>query len=71
MEKNFHDTLIAAHERGHKGRDPHVWDLATDIALSNYLINDGFNAGPSAVYRADLAGLPAEEIYNILIKEAK
>lgn len=75
------DQLIAAvaHETGHnafghlwrrENRDPMLWNVATDYAINGLLAKEQFSLHPNWLHDTKYYDMPAESIYNDLLKEA-
>ena len=52
-----------AHEARRKKRSGWLWQMATDIAINDMLLQNGFNMPYGAEYRKRFSGMYAEEIY--------
>ena len=63
----MHQALFHG-ERG-KGKVSSVWNLASDYAINNLLMENGFMLAPMANYSSRFERLYAEEIYTILLGE--
>lgn len=70
--------FVFAHEVWHcalghmsraKGRDQHLWNLATDHEVNVLLAQDGFEPPDGAVRFSWLTGMSAEEVYDHLLGE--
>ena len=66
---------VQAHESEHdarhhstrrNGRDPQRWNKACDYAINGDLIAEGFELPDGILFRKELVGMAAEEIYRIL-----
>src|SRR5262249_16111921 len=57
------------HSTRRNGRDPEDWNKACDYAINGDIIAQGFVLPKGFLYRADLVGLSADEIYRILQNE--
>ena len=55
-----------AHERRKNRRSLWLWQLATDYAINDMLVQNGFHKPIEAHYSTRFSGLYAEEIYEIL-----
>ena len=51
-----------------KGRNPHQWNEAADLAVNPLLLAQGFELPPGILNRAEFAGMAAEQIYPRLGK---
>lgn len=68
-----HELLHAAllhHTRG-RGRDPYIWNLATDFVINSWLIEMGVGRFPSVggLYDPRLKGMSSDEVYDLLVRE--
>lgn len=76
--------FVLAHEAWHcvymhmlrrKGRDPRIWNFATDMEINRMLENDHFTPPADVLFPSpswkDNDKLSAEEMYELLIKEMK
>ena len=61
-------TILHHATRKHS-RDPSLWQLATDYAVSSMLSQSGFEIPPFAKYQKRFDGMYAEEIYALLEDE--
>ncbi|SFB87270.1 Predicted metal-dependent peptidase [Marinospirillum celere] len=61
---------VAGHLPRTQGRNPHLWNLATDHEVNNLLLEDGLEMPDSAVYFPDLKGDSAEQVYDWLLNKA-
>jgi len=52
-----------AHEMRKKNRSGWLWQMATDMAVNDMLVQNGFNMPYGAQYRERFSGMYAEEIY--------
>ncbi|MBX6748824.1 MAG: hypothetical protein IRY85_04000 [Micromonosporaceae bacterium] len=62
-----HEMLHAALRHGDRvgGRDPYLWNVATDYVINGWLVEMGVGARPDGVlYDPELAGLSAEAVYD-------
>jgi predicted metal-dependent peptidase len=62
-----HEMLHAALRHGDRagGRDPYLWNVATDYVINGWLVEMGVGELPDGVlYDAELAGLSAEAVYD-------
>lgn len=57
------------HSTRRKGRDPKLWNMACDYAINGDLLAEGFVLPKGALYRKEFVGMPAEEIYRVLLIE--
>ncbi len=62
---------VLAHENRQKGRQGWLWQLATDYAINDMLLQNGFKLPERVHYEARFAGKYAEEIYAALKEEIK
>ncbi len=62
---------VLAHENRQKGRQGWLWQLATDYAINDMLLQNGFKLPERVHYEARFAGKYAEEIYAVLKEEIK
>ena len=69
---------VTAHEVAHKvlkhhlrirGRDPLIWNVATDYAINKILVDDGFVLPKDALLNSKYDGWNAEKIYIDLMKD--
>jgi predicted metal-dependent peptidase len=61
-----HEMLHAAlrHSERTGGRDPYLWNVATDFVINGWLVEMGVGTMPDVgLHDADLVGLSAEEVY--------
>jgi predicted metal-dependent peptidase len=70
-----HELLHAAllhHTRG-RGRDPRLWNIACDFVVNAWLIEAGIGTlpGVGALYDPRLAGMSAEEVYDLLAENPR
>jgi predicted metal-dependent peptidase len=54
------------HSTRRNGRDPKRWNKACDYAINGDLIAEGFELSDGILFRKDLVGMAAEEIYRVL-----
>lgn len=70
-----HELLHAAllHHSRLEGRDPWVWNLATDFVINGWLIEMGVGRMPQigGLYDPRLAGMSSEEVYDLLIRDPR
>jgi predicted metal-dependent peptidase len=85
LENTKQIAFVVAHEVMHiflehvgRGRDmhyhPELWNVATDYCINGYLanMNDKLLEMPKfALYDTRFKGMSADQIYNVLLKEAK
>ena len=57
----MHQSL--AHENRKNGRSGWLWQMATDMAINDMLVENGLDKPNEAQYRVRFAGMYAEEIY--------
>lgn len=57
----MHQSL--AHENRKNGRSGWLWQMATDMAINDMLVENGLNRPNAAQYRVRFEGMYAEEIY--------
>ena len=57
----MHQSL--AHENRQNGRSGWLWQMATDMAINDMLVENGLNRPDEAQYRVRFKGMYAEEIY--------
>jgi len=66
-----HELLHVAllHHTRALGRDPHLWNVACDFCINAWLIEMGVGKLPKigALYDPRLAGMGAEEVYDLLL----
>ena len=71
-------TFIFAHEVCHiafnhilrsEGKDPHIWNIATDAVINAFLRRDGLKMVEGGVDIADAINYDAEQLYEKLLKE--
>jgi predicted metal-dependent peptidase len=55
------------HENRAKGKIKSLWKIASDFAINDILVQNGFKLHPLAKYKATFNNLYAEEIYKILL----
>lgn len=65
--EGFH-ILLKHHERS-KGKNPRLWNIATDAIINANLKKDNFKLIEGVVYRPDAIGYSAEQYYQKLLKE--
>ena len=58
------------HQNRGENRIKSIWQAASDFAINDILVKNGFTLPPLAKYKASFEGMYAEEIYNLLL-EAK
>jgi len=63
----MHQALF--HEQRGEGKVGSVWQLASDYAINDLLMENGFSMPPLANYSSRFERLYAEEIYTILVNE--
>ncbi|HEY3868883.1 MAG TPA: hypothetical protein VGM10_11060 [Actinocrinis sp.] len=69
-----HEMLHAALRHGERvgGRDPYLWNVATDFVINGWLIEMGVGTMPRiGLYDPELAGLSAEEVYDRITKDLR
>lgn len=69
-----HEFLHAAlmHHRRCEGRDPYLWNIATDYVINGWLVEMKIGMLPeSALYDPELKGMSAEEIYDRIIEDIR
>lgn len=60
------------HHSRRLGRDPYLWNVATDFQINSYLRDmDVGNMPDGSLYDSELAGLSAESIYDKLLKNLR
>ena len=73
-------TFIFAHEVCHiafdhmkrsKGKDPKIWNIATDAVINQLLKRDGLKLIDGSIDMAEAINYDAEELYDKLFKEEK
>lgn len=73
-------TFIFAHEVCHiafnhilrsEGKDPHVWNIATDGVINQFLKRDGLKMATGGVDMAEAINYDAEQLYEKLLQEKK
>ena len=71
-------TFVLAHEVCHiafnhilrsEGKDPVLWNVATDAVINQFLKRDGLEMVPGVVDMAEAINYDAEELYEKLLKE--
>lgn len=71
-------TFIFAHEVCHiafnhilrsEGKDPELWNIATDGVINQFLKKDGLKLAPGGVDMADAINYDAEQLYEKLLQE--
>lgn len=71
-------TFIFAHEVCHiafnhilrsEGKDPELWNIATDGVINQFLKKDGLKLSPGVVDMADAINYDAEQLYEKLLQE--
>ena len=62
---------VLAHENRQKGRHGWLWQLATDYAINDMLVQNGFKLPERVRYDERFAGKYAEEIYATLKEEIR
>lgn len=71
-------TFIFAHEVCHiafnhilrsEGKDPELWDIATDGVINQFLKRDGLKMVPGGVDMAEAINYDAEQLYEKLLQE--
>lgn len=62
----FHHTRL-------QGRDPYLWNLATDFVINGWLVEMGIGQLPKigGLFDPELAGMGAEEIYDRIVQNPK
>ncbi len=58
--------LVFGHHLRRRNRERILWNKACDLAINSILLKAGFHLPDGFYYDADLAGLSADEIYEIL-----
>ena len=53
------------------GRHPQLWNIACDYAINLMLYDSGFKVWTNALLDHKFAGMTAEQIYSLLVKDAK
>jgi predicted metal-dependent peptidase len=66
---NFAMKQALFHSNRGKGKRASIWNLASEYAINDLLIENGFTLPPLANYNSRFKGLYAEEIYTILASE--
>jgi predicted metal-dependent peptidase len=70
-----HELLHVAllHHTRSRGRNPLVWNLACDFVINGWLVEMGVGTLPSigALYDPRLAGMSADEVYDLLERDPK
>ncbi len=73
-------TFIFAHEVCHiafnhilrsEGKDPELWNIATDGVINQFLKRDGLKMAPGGVDMAEAINYDAEQLYEKLLQEKK
>ena len=59
------------HHTRREGRDPKLWNIACDYAINPLLIKSGLVLPKGALLDRKYEGMSAEQIYNLLPKDAK
>ena len=71
-------TFIFAHEVCHiafnhilrsEGKDPKLWNIATDAVINQFLKRDGLKMAPGGVDMAEAINYDAEQLYEKLLQE--
>ena len=71
-------TFIFAHEVCHiafnhilrsEGKDPELWNIATDGVINQFLKKDGLKLAPGGVDMAEAINYDAEQLYEKLLQE--
>ncbi len=70
-----HELLHVAllHHSRVQGRDPEIWNFATDFVINGWLVEMGVGQLPhvGALYDPRLQGMPAEAVYDLLVQDPR
>ena len=69
-----HEMLHAALRHGDRvgGRDPYLWNVAADYVINGWLVEMGVGELPEGLlYDPSLAGLSAEEVYDLIATDLR
>lgn len=61
--------ILLKHHQRSKGKNPKIWNIATDAIINANLKKDDFKLIPGSVDRPDAKGYSAEKYYQKLLKE--
>lgn len=53
-----------------QGRDPHIWNIAADVVINNFIIDAGYKLPEGGVYMPEHRNKTTEEIYQYLVANA-
>lgn len=63
--------IVNLHPSRRGGRDHHIWNAACDFAINHILIESGLTAPKEILHDEKYNGMTAEQIYDLLYKNAK